>query len=51
VKTFKLHAIEQIILTIHFEKMDSVATERVNLAYVRDKLRVLVKTGMNLWFS
>ena len=30
VKTSKPHAIEQIILTIHFEEMDCEATERVN---------------------
>ena len=37
-------------LLYRFEEMDSEATEWVNLAYVKDKLRVLVKTVMNLRF-
>jgi len=50
VKTSELRAYEQIILMMRFEEADREATERFNLAYVRDKLRVLVKTVMILWF-
>ena len=50
VKTSKLRAFQQIIIKMRFEEMDFEATERVNLAYVRGKLRVIVKTIMNLWF-